>query len=1853
MIMKSRITALLLLCCAATGIASAQSHRQQTDISSTVSLTSAHDTGMPDGDPAALVPQRVTPNATVTDVIRLSTGTDSTATYSVYLEQTAPNELQLLNLCDIGAQVKLRLNADKSVEMVPQKIGSNSTYGDFFCYKADWTEGKLYVSAVEGQGNGTQITLGSWAVSSRLDKSLVARRIVSTTIAFAEGTVSYPQKTQMTWTGDGTESSPYTITTPLQMQQLAESVNEGQTYSGKHIALGADINMSSLTLGFRPIGTTAAKPFSGNFDGKGHSISNLQQTLGEENNSGLFGYADEQSTLKNITLDGVTLKGYGMNFGLLAGYSNGIVKDINVKASTLTALGLCAGGIVGAYDGSEMSNVSFSGAVQGVGATGGIVGMLKGNLSNAQSAGTVKFTSLFSDFYPGVGGAVGMTMPKNTQRASITNCLSTATVTDAVGTGYTGGLIGSLQTGTLEHSFSTGAVTSRAISYGSSSTQTQGSAGGLAGTVYGATVTDCYAAGRVVNTRASEYVGGLIGLVISPLMKYDSKGNITYTYTSHIESSYTSGQTTSPTLYSALGLYGKTYSDTIFVNCYYDRQLTGSAEPEACAKETAFLTSGAAISGLAADKWVFAKGLYPRLKGMENTDAALLSASPATLGAGETVLKVKSNFTVSSVNGVSWKLYDSAAGTYSTESTGLQISGDSVKLNNTSSSETLVAFSPSGTLSKSIVLQTVNPSGFVGSGTEADPYLIQDKQDFIALNNAVVTNKQDFKGDFFKQTNDIDIAYADDFTGVGNENDSKIVFAGTFDGQGYAIHNLKIGTVAVDANNKPTSKGSSQNVGLFGYTSADATIKNVVIAADCQIMAYSYAGSIVGRSAGKITGCRNYASVTTTNNYAGGITGYLDATGSIENCYNEGRVATCGNYAAGIAAFVKGDITYCQNNGEVMAAAVSQYTTSASPNYAAGIAANLGAASTVSNNVNAGRIYSKSYAGGITNMVATAGTVLKNNINYGIVDFDDHTVSYHGAIVAREVNTKSVAENNIYDSQIGYYGAANASPSAGMKGLLTRELAQATTPEGFPADKYDWQAGMYPVLKAFKDEPAANAARRMVVTFADADNADDMNSAATLASFADSLKWTLTTATGYSISGNTVSVSSSQGTQSLRDTLVATIGGYSKAIALRSMPSLFEGSGTETDPYQIKTTDDMARLAKATNEEFFAFGGRYFKVMNDIDFTGATYTPVANSSVGLDADFDGNKKTFKKITYENTATTATHFGIFGMIGPKGRLHELTLDGSTITGYGYTAAFAGKVSGTVENCLNKSTVKTSKNPGAAGIAVTVAYGGRLLYCSNQGTIQSASTGSAGIAYETEAGSRVENCTNDAAITVTNKISNAGIVSSNGGTVVACSNNADIYGSGTLGGIVSKSLGGDSIIGCTNNGKLIATASTVGGIVATKASTATVTYMRGNSNYGTITGAGKLGGIAGSVAAGIQMDSCYNYADIKGTDVSVGGVIGICPSSSDTTIVVTMGHCANYANVSSAKTGLGGFAGEMSVPAARVTDCHNEGSVSGGTNYVGGFAGKFSGKAYRCYNTGSVSASGYGVGGFAGISPGEIHECFNLGDVTATGSAASGLANAGGLWGYGYPKIYDSYNMGKVTANGKAGGLNGCSYDGAVVSNSYNAGQVVVNDSSMVANITTQNKGEIEVTGTYYDTWVNPGIASPVDNMAKALTTRQLAYTPVNENTFEMTPGMYPILKNFKDIVLVRWYASIPVLAEGDTVNNVRQPFLVGESSGVTWTSSPNITLNNGVATPTATGEAWVTKTYGDLSKTYNLYITQTTSIQETATESQVTATEYFSTNGVALGTERPTAHGIYVVKEHHANGTVTFHKAAVR
>ena len=216
--------------------------------------------------------------------------------------------------------------------------------------------------------------------------------------------------------GDGSEETPYLITNDTQLRAFAASLNDKIDYTGKFVALGDNIDVSSAA--WTPIGGSDFA-FNGTFDGQGFAISGM--TLGtkgvpaalEKGNPfmGLFGVLGAKSVVKNVNLTGVAL---------------------HVSYEATAYLGGIAGYVANSrgdhYTGAVIDGCSVQGALsltstKGNQFVGGLVGMqYKGAILNSSAKVNASGVVTSGDLAE-VGGLVGLN-----NRGLVANCWSDSDV---------------------------------------------------------------------------------------------------------------------------------------------------------------------------------------------------------------------------------------------------------------------------------------------------------------------------------------------------------------------------------------------------------------------------------------------------------------------------------------------------------------------------------------------------------------------------------------------------------------------------------------------------------------------------------------------------------------------------------------------------------------------------------------------------------------------------------------------------------------------------------------------------------------------------------------------------------------------------------------------------------------------------------------------------------------------------------------------------------------------------------------------------------------------------------------------------------------------------------------------------------------------------------------------------------------------------------------------------------------------------------------------------------------------------------------------------------------------------------
>ena len=272
---------------------------------------------------------------------------------------------------------------------------------------------------------------------------------------------------------------------------------------GKNYRLKADLDLKDTP--FNGIGS-AARPFTGRFDGQGHTISHVTINAPEGENVGFFN-AIKGATIRDLKLVDVEITGKA-NVGGLAGSAQVQLDSDDLSKNVANLIGGCSvsgtvtgtknvGGLVGLNEGKTDPKTLFSIAsavdkcaasvtVNGKEMTGGLVGKNGGTITKSSSGGTVKGDTTTGglvgdssgDIYDShtsctvagsshTGGFVGFS------DGAVKNCYSIGGVS---GTDYTGGFAGVISR--AENVVSAGQVTIVG-------TPTQGYNGGFAGKLYG------------------------------------------------------------------------------------------------------------------------------------------------------------------------------------------------------------------------------------------------------------------------------------------------------------------------------------------------------------------------------------------------------------------------------------------------------------------------------------------------------------------------------------------------------------------------------------------------------------------------------------------------------------------------------------------------------------------------------------------------------------------------------------------------------------------------------------------------------------------------------------------------------------------------------------------------------------------------------------------------------------------------------------------------------------------------------------------------------------------------------------------------------------------------------------------------------------------------------------------------------------------------------------------------------------------------------------------------------------------------------------------------------------------------
>lgn len=468
------------------------------------------------------------------------------------------------------------------------------------------------------------------------------------------------------------------------------------------------------------------------------------------------------------------------------------------------------------------------------------------------------------------------------------------------------------------------------------------------------------------------------------------------------------------------------------------------------------------------------------------------------------------------------------------------------------------------------------------------------------------------------------------------------------------------------------------------------------------------------------------------------------------------------------------------------------------------------------------------------------------------------------------------------------------------------------------------------------------------------------------------------------------------------------------------------GTGDSSDPYIIKTAEQLAFLAKQVNGGE-TYRGKYFQLEADLDLSGSEWTPIGTETVPFSGKFSGNGHV---LTNVKISAAGDYIGLFGY--NTGTITYVGIESGEISGGNCTGSICGLNAGTITGCYNNAPVTGKESAGGV--------------CGkNSGTVQmSYNTGAVtgilktgGVCGESTDGSTLANCYN------TGMLIGDFVV---GGICGSVESSADVSSSFSMAEICGNSeIGGNIGTGPSKNcfySKDLFLKEDFGGPVETKDLTSRLSgfsgdiWERGSYTKGTENGRYRsdnytlisLKGVGKAQSGELRM---YNYFTVSGDSWRYYNPITTADEFQKLTQNSAMWR-RNYVLQS-----------DIDLSGRNITPIGNE---------VTPFYAHFSGDGHKISNliinqpdSDNVGLFGYvsgwlydiitengsitgrnNVGGIFGYASGTRGRCVN-------GNAVSGVRNVGGICGESQTPVIDGINIGTVTGTENVGAICGSEND----------------------------------------------------------------------------------------------------------------------------------------------------------------------------------------------------------------------------
>lgn len=823
---------------------------------------------------------------------------------------------------------------------------------------------------------------------------------------------------QFSGSGSGTESDPYLILNPIQLNQMRNFLNQ----EGVYFKLMANIDLAGFLedenpeQGWQPVGQTSA-PFKGFLDGNGKTISGLWINRSSSDYVGLFGCTNG-ATIKNLTLSCKSVKG-NTYVGVLSAHSTSTtISDCTLSGSVIgtsyvggcigwgksnviscvfstvevTCNGNYAGGLIGYSEGSHSiaGNRVECNSINGGDYIGGICGSYKKGYRCYFHDNYVQTSILGNDYVGGICGEylcsngddvcicvfVGTIIAHSqvggifgysaiTSYNGVLSIKSCSTICHIVASGEnSGGLLGT--TNYFETSpYAYGVSLSE--SYSNGTIKGNNNVGGVIGYARCGIVTKCYSH---MDVTGNKFIGGLLGKIEG----YSYYGKLTVNSSISMSTYLNATEGYVGRIYGNKGNFvtigemgtseeNKSYNRTIVINAGVAQDVTDDEQNGTGVSATTLKLKATyvAMGWDFTDMWdIQETECFPYFK---TQTAPPVITSQVISGATTVSGKCVDGGTVTlEIDGVKQQMV-STGNTFSFTVSPLQ-AGHEVRVCAKADD-------------KEQSYYTTEVVSFIGKGTEADPYQISTAADLTQV----------YRKGYYKLMNDIDLtSYINQFSpsegwqSIGRDGSETI----HFDGDGHKITGLwcnstrdntglfscfangYIKNITVETTNGKQVKGGA-NTGILIGKMINGTIENCRVSGS--LSDGTPVGGIVGlMDNGNILKCQADVTINTTveTSYVGGLVGEITA-GEINQCYTKGTLTAKGSesYVGGLVGKNSSTITNCHSS----AAIHSSY------NAAGLIAYNY---SVVEKSYATGNLFSNNYAAGVIGYNDGANAVVRN-----------------------------------------------------------------------------------------------------------------------------------------------------------------------------------------------------------------------------------------------------------------------------------------------------------------------------------------------------------------------------------------------------------------------------------------------------------------------------------------------------------------------------------------------------------------------------------------------------------------------------------------------------------------------------------------------------------------------------------------------------------------------------------------------------------------------------------------------------------------------------------------------------------